>query len=102
MKIHSLLGFAQRAGKIISGEQGVELALRRGKVRCLIISKDSTENTQCRYIKMAENYNVAWYLYGTKSELGRALGKSQRAVVAVIEAGFANAIKTVMKTTEDC
>lgn len=101
MKIHSLLGFAQRADKIISGEQGVKTALRRRKVHCLIISKDSSKNTQDRYIRMAENNNVTWYLYGTKSELGQMLGKSQRAVVAVTESGFANAIKTFMKATKD-
>ncbi len=93
MKIYGLLGLAQRAGKIVSGEQGVEVALRRRKVHCLIISKDSSLNTQDKYKSMAQKLDITWYLWGTKAELGLALGKSQRALVAIMDRGFAKAIE---------
>jgi len=91
-RIYSLLGFAQRSGKLVSGEEGVASALRRGRVHCLIIATDSSQNTQQRYKAMAKARNVCWYLFGTKTELGQAIGKAQRSLIAVTDPSFARAI----------
>lgn len=96
-KVYSLLGFAQRAGKIVSGEQGVITAIRRGKVFCLIIATDCSQNTLRRHSALAATHAVPCYLYGNKMELGQAVGKAQRALVAVLDSGFAQAIMLEFK-----
>ncbi|MEM5770693.1 MAG: ribosomal L7Ae/L30e/S12e/Gadd45 family protein, partial [Bacillota bacterium] len=45
IQVRNLLGLAQRAGKLLSGEGTVESALRRGKVKLLIIAEDASANT---------------------------------------------------------
>ncbi|HHT37317.1 MAG: L7Ae/L30e/S12e/Gadd45 family ribosomal protein [Candidatus Wallacebacter cryptica] len=91
-KVFSLLGFAQRSGKAVSGEQGVMTALHRGKVHCLIVAKDSSQNTLRKFSAKAAAQNVPVYVCGTKLELGLAIGKAQRSLIAVIDSGFARAI----------
>ena len=92
-KVFALLGFAQRSGKVVSGEQGVASALHRDKVHCLIVAKDSSQNTLRKYSAKAAAQNVPVYLFGTKLELGQAIGKAQRSLIAVLDSGFARAIE---------
>lgn len=92
-KIYSLLGFAQRARKLVSGEQAVDVALRKGKVNLLIIASDSSENIQRKFKAIADTNNVNWFLVGTKAKLGQSVGKSQRSLLGIIDSDFAKAIR---------
>lgn len=96
-KTYSLLGFAQRSKKLVSGEEGVEGAIRRGKAQFLIIAQDCSKNTQSRFISMAKANAVEHCLFGTKDDLGKAVGKAQRAVVAIVDRPFSRAVKESMK-----
>lgn len=90
--ITSMLGFAQASGKLASGEQGVEMALRKGKVRLLIMATDCSENSKQKYRCLAKAHNTLMMTYSSKEELGRVIGKPQRAAVAVLDPGFAQVI----------
>ena len=41
---------------------------------------------------MCEYYEVPLYFYGTKEELGHAIGKEYRASLAIVDQGLANAV----------
>lgn len=41
----SLLGLANRAGKIISGEELAVKEIRTGRAKLVLLSKDASENT---------------------------------------------------------
>ena len=79
----------------MSGEQGVASALRKGKVHCLIIAGDSSDNTRHKFLAMANNSDVPTYIYGEKNSLGQAVGKPRRAIIAVLDRGFS---ETIQKT----
>lgn len=91
-KISSLLGFAQKAGKVLSGEQGVKTATKRRQIKCLIIAEDSSDRTKQNYRILAHKHDIPCYIYGKKEELGTALGKAPRAVAAVLDKQIAQAI----------
>ncbi|HHX02200.1 MAG TPA: 50S ribosomal protein L7ae [Firmicutes bacterium] len=91
-RVSSFLGFAQRSGKLASGAQGVCAALQKGKVKCLIIATDCSQNTLDRYTAMAAKFRVPCYRYGSKVSLGQAIGKAPRSLIAVLDSGFARAI----------
>lgn len=99
-KLSSLLGFAQRAGKLVSGEEQVEGRIRRGRVCFLIIAQDCSNNTRLKFINMAENYEVPYACLGSKDELGQIIGKPQRAVVGVCDRKFATTIRAHLNTSE--
>ncbi len=88
-KIYSFLGLATKAGKLISGEEGCERALKSGKVHLVIVSQDSSENTKKRFADKCNNRDVNLRLFGEKEIIGRYVGKGIRSVVAISEIGFA-------------
>lgn len=100
-KILSLLGFAQRAGKIVSGEQGVVIALRKYQVYYLIIAADSSENTQHKFQTLANNYQVPFHIIGTREQIGRAIGKAQRSVVGITDRQFSKTIRQEMANDKE-
>lgn len=91
-KIVSLLGLAQKAGKIASGELAVEKTVRSGKAKLLLIAADSSAGTKKGYCDMAAYYHVPLYEQLTKEQLGVCIGKEQRAALVVTDAGFSKAI----------
>lgn len=93
IQVKNLIGLAQRAGKLLSGEGTVESALRRGKVKMLIIAEDASANTKKLFINLAAGAQVPVHFCGTKEELGLAIGKSHRAAVALTDINFARGIK---------
>ena len=89
----SLLSLAQKAGKLASGEFSCENALRSGKAKLVIVCEDASDKTKKKFINKSFFYKVVCYVCFGKEELSRCIGKSNRAVVAVIDDGFAAAIK---------
>lgn len=91
-RLISLLGLAQKAGKIASGELAVEHAVRSGKARLVLVAADASDNTKKSYRDLAAYYQVACHEGLTKDEFGHATGKPPRAAVAVTDPGFGKAI----------
>ncbi len=96
-KIYSLLGLAVRSGNLASGEYAVEKAVKSGSAKLVIVSGDASDNTVKLFDNMCRFYEVPMFRYGTKEELGHAMGKEVRASLAVTEEGFA---KSIMKHLE--
>ncbi len=95
-KIISLLGLAQKAGKIASGELAVEKAIKSGKAKLLIIAADCSESTKKNYRDMSTYYDVEFYEKFSKEQLGQCIGKLHRAALAITDPGFNKAIKTLL------
>lgn len=96
-KIYSYLGFAQRAGQVVSGEQAVLGGVSRRKVLLILIAKDASTNTHSKFSSLAKNHNVIYFVYGKKADLGLAIGKSPRAVLGILNRNFANVIQTQIR-----
>ena len=96
-KLFQILGLCQRAGKLASGETGCLNAVRDSSAELIIIAEDASDNTKKRFTDSARFYNRKLIVIGDKSELGRATGKEERAVLCVIDIGFA---KKILEITE--
>jgi len=90
--LFGLLGLAAKAGKVKSGEFSVEKAVKSGNAFLVIVSEDSSDNTKKMFRNMCTYYEVPYYEFGSKEELGHALGKEMRASLAVQDEGFSKAI----------
>lgn len=93
-KIKSALGLAQKAGKLASGDTSVENAIKSGKAKLLIIAVDVAENTKKNLKLLATRYSLPVYELLSKAELGLAIGKAQRASIAVLDVNF---VKMIVK-----
>ena len=88
-RVLSLLGLAQRAGKIKSGNFAAEQSVKCGRSKLLLIAGDTSEASRKGYHDLCSHYGVAIVSYGDKDSLGRALGKEYRSVVSIEDDGFA-------------
>ena len=88
-----LLGLAQRAGRVKSGEFMTENMVKEGKAFLCIAAEDASDNTRKKFKDMCSYYNVPYMQYSDKETLGRAIGKEFRATMCVTDAGFAEQIQ---------
>ena len=91
-KIAGLLGMAQRAGKMVSGEVAVQKAIASGQAAALIVAADISERARETVLREAEARGMPVYNIFTKEMLGRCLGKEYRAVAALMDKGFAKTL----------
>lgn len=91
-KVLSLLGIAMKGRRIVSGEFQTLEAVRSGQARAVLVAEDASENTGKLFRDKCQYYQVPLYVFGTKEELGRAIGKDLRASLAVCDPGLAAAV----------
>ena len=95
-KVLNMIGLATKAGKTVSGEFSTEKAVKTGKAWLVIVSEEASDNTRKMFTNMCTHYKVPIYLFGTKEELGHAMGQEFRASLSVEDAGFAKTLASRM------
>ena len=81
-----------KAGKVVSGEFAVDKSIKDGSAWLVIIASDASDNTTKKFSNSCEFYEVQQYIYGTKEELGRAIGRDMRSSLAITDEGFAKSL----------
>lgn len=92
-KVLSLIGLSMKAGKIASGEFATEKAVKTGKAYLVVVAEEASDNTRKKFRNMCEYYQVPFYEFGEKTELGNAIGKEFRASLAVTDENLASALE---------
>ena len=95
-KVCSLIGLAMKAGKVVSGEFATEKEVKTGYAQLVIVAEDASDNTKKMFTNMCEFYEVPLFIYGTKEELGHAMGKEMRASLAITDPGFAKSLTKLL------
>lgn len=96
-KVLAMIGLAQKAGKIVSGEFATEKAVKTGTAALVIVAEDSSDNTKKMFSNMCMYYEIPIYFYSNKEALGHAIGRQFRASLAVLDEGFKNTIEKRLK-----
>lgn len=96
-RILSLIGLATKGGKTASGEFMTENKVKARKAKMVIVATDASDNTKKEFRDMCSFYKVPYAEYGTKDELGHAMGKEMRASLAVTDEGFARSLAGLLK-----
>lgn len=91
-KVLSLLGLAMRGRNLVSGEFQTLEAVKSGTAVLVIIAEDASANTKKLFTDKCRFYEVPVREFGTKEELGRAIGKDMRSSLGVRDEGLAEAI----------
>ena len=95
-KVLNMIGLATKAGKTVSGEFSTEKSVKSGRSHMVIVSEEASDNTKKMFTNMCTHYKVPIYLFGTKEELGHAMGQEFRASLSVEDAGFAKTLASRM------
>ena len=85
VKFRNALGFAQKAGKLASGEFAAERALKRGEAKLVVLDETASENTLKKWRSACAYRDVPLI---TAAGIGQAIGKTGRLVAAVTDEGF--------------
>lgn len=89
-KFMSLLGLAQKAGKVVSGDNTCRAKYKFLKL--IILSEDSTDETKKYYQYQCAKQHKPILIVGNRIDLGMALGKSPRTVLGITDLNFASQI----------
>ena len=95
-KLLQFMGLCQRAGKLASGETGVLSAIKDGSAELIIVAENASDNTKKKFGDSARFYNKKIVVFGDKFEMGNAIGKDERAVMAVRDKRFADKIEKMI------
>ena len=105
-RLNGMLGFAMRAGKVVTGTELVCTSMsRRGNAhaRLVLISKTASDATKKKIITKGEFYGVETIIIDLDAdELGRLLGKLYApAAVAITDDRFAEEIRLALNITSE-
>ncbi len=89
-RITSMLGMSYQARKIIIGEDALRRAIRKNKVKLLIIAEDASDNTKKRFTNIAKHYGITYHIYFTKYDFSKCLGGKYSSVLGIIDRNFTN------------
>lgn len=92
-KIYGLLGLCTRAGKISFGTEAVLDKIAKQKVKLIIIAEDTSEKSKKKIIDIANKKNIPYMIFGTIFDNSKAIGKVNKAIIAIEDKNFAEAIK---------
>ena len=92
-RVFQMLGIAAKSGNVVSGEFSTEKAVKTGHAYLVIVSEEASANTNKMFTNMTSFYEVPMYVFGTKDELGRCIGKQFRASLAITDENLANAVE---------
>lgn len=101
-KILTMLGFAEKSRKLVSGDQGATLTCKKGQARLAILATDLAEGSRVKLLKELQNGKapVRTVFWGTKEMIGDAIGKSPRGIVAIKDQQMANTIVKLISEGE--
>ncbi|MDW4318566.1 ribosomal L7Ae/L30e/S12e/Gadd45 family protein [Staphylococcus saprophyticus] len=95
-QIVNFLGLAMRAGKVKTGESVILNDLKKNNLKLVIIATDASDNTIKVIQNKCESYHISLRIFGTRAELGQALGKAERVNIGITDQGFAKKLLSMI------
>ena len=95
-RVNGLLGLATKAGKISFGMQAVEESIEKNNASLVIIANDIAEASSKKIVKVCKEKNIDYIFFGTIEENSSAIGKYNKAIIAVKDKNFAEAILKII------
>ena len=87
-KAERMIGLATRAGKVITGLELCEKAVKTNKAKLIILTKETSENSK----KIFSDSGIETIYLDTKEILGKCTGKETRSVAVITDENFSTAV----------
>ena len=87
-KAERLIGLATRAGKVITGVELCEKAVKTNKAKLIVLTKETSDNS----VKVFANSGIEIIYVDTKEILGKCTGKDTRSVAVITDENFSTAV----------
>lgn len=93
-KALNLLGLAQRAGKLVTGQGPVLESIRSKRGHYVILAKDASPRSIKQFTDKCHSYEIALNLDYTNEEISRAIGKNRKSC-SLTDRGFAKSFASL-------
>jgi ribosomal protein L7Ae-like RNA K-turn-binding protein len=98
--VGGLVGLARRGGRLAVGFEACAQAVAHKKAALVILAEDLSPTTAARFRHKIEKRMIDVIVHGNKSQWGRALGREEVGLMAVLDRGLAEAIRLKLKAAE--
>lgn len=99
-RIYSFLGIARKSGRLITGKEGCEKAVKAQKAQLFLVARDASDNTSKKFLNMCNSHKTSVRMFGTRERLGRAAGKGETAVMCVTDRSMANKLEQMIDRSD--
>lgn len=93
----NIIGLAQRAGKCAFGEETIVKSIQQKKAKLVLLANDTGPQTRKKITDKCKTYEIPFRVVDDRDTLSHAIGKSQRVAVAILDAGFAAKIDSLLR-----
>ncbi|MEN1966836.1 YlxQ family RNA-binding protein [Lentibacillus sp. N15] len=92
----NMIGLAYRARKCSLGEETIVKDIQQGRAKLILLASDIGPQTRKKITDKCKTYNIPFRIVDDRHTLSHAIGKTQRVAVAILDAGFAAKIKSLL------
>lgn len=92
-KVATMIGFAKRSGNLANGFTAVSIHLKKRKAKLVIVSEDISEDSKRKIVNLCKAAGTTYYAHGTRDEIGRAIGRDESTVIAILDKKFAKIVE---------
>ncbi|AIF43723.1 MULTISPECIES: YlxQ family RNA-binding protein [Virgibacillus] len=92
----NMVGLAYRARKCSLGEETIVKDIQQKKAKLVLVASDIGPQTKKKITDKCKTYKVPFEIVDDRETLSHAIGKSQRVAIAILDAGFAEKIKSLL------
>ncbi|HEY4601595.1 MAG TPA: YlxQ family RNA-binding protein [Cerasibacillus sp.] len=92
----NLIGLAYRARKCSLGEEAIIKDIQESRAKLVLLANDTGKQTKKKMTDKCHFYNVPLYVVDDRDTLSKAIGKTDRVAIAILDDGFANKLKTLL------
>ncbi|WP_407272188.1 YlxQ family RNA-binding protein [Radiobacillus sp. PE A8.2] len=92
----NLLGLAYRARKCTLGEELIIRDIQSKKAKLILLANDTGPQTTKKITDKCNFYKVPLLVVDDRETISRAIGKSGRVAIAILDQGFATKITSLL------
>src|SRR5699024_4536558 len=92
----NIVGLAYRAGKCSLGEDIILKEIQNKRAKLILLANDTGAQTKKKLTDKCTTYAIPIRIVDDRETLSDAIGKTQRVAIAILDAGFAAKIKSLL------
>lgn len=96
-KFLNFLGLCKKSGNVLEGYNKCEAYIEYKKIYLLILSKDVSENTRQKFIKISIEKNIEVLEKYSKEQLGNSIGLKEINVIGITDFNFSKKLLELSK-----
>ncbi|SFD79856.1 Ribosomal protein L7Ae [Lentibacillus persicus] len=92
----NIVGLAYRARKCSVGEETIIKDIQKKRAKLVLLANDTGVQTRKKITDKCNSYKIPFEVVDDRETLAHAIGKSHNVAVAILDAGFAAKIKSLL------